>query len=126
MGIRPFQLSDSLRVTELLRSVLSEECCKDTLAAIADQLSWDHDLVLVAVEQDTPVGVIIGKIRGQEGCFYRVAVHADYQRRGYGRALVEALQQRFEKRSVKTMRAEADMHNEPAFPLYTAAGVAIG
>ena len=126
MYIRSFQLSDSFRINDLLRSVLSEECCKETMTALTDQLSWESDLVLVAIEDDMPVGVIIGTVKDGAGYIQRVVVHQDYQRMGCGRALIEALQERFARRRVTIMKAMADEHNAPAFPLYEATGVAIG
>ncbi|WP_166245544.1 GNAT family N-acetyltransferase [Paenibacillus turpanensis] len=126
MYIRSFQLSDSAPVTELLREVLTEECCQETMAALTRQLSWDSELVVVAVEDELPVGIIIGTIEEGDGYFYRIAVHTDYQRRGIGRSLAKALQARFEQRKVKSVKVTADEHNEPILPLYAAVGVAVG
>ncbi len=122
MWIRTFQLSDYAAVTELLETVLSEQCCEETMEAFARQLSWDSELVLVAVEQEQIVGIIIGTIDNNEGYYYRVAVAPAYQRQGIGKALVKAMKERFEQRNVRKIMVTVDKHNEIVLPLYEALG----
>ncbi|CAM3172102.1 GNAT family N-acetyltransferase [Paenibacillus lupini] len=124
MNVRSFQLSDYRPLTTLLEDVLSEECYEQTMEAFARQLSWDSELVLVAVEESEVVGMIIGTIDNNKGYYYRIAVHAEYQRQGIGKALIQALRQRFEQRNVSKILITADEHNEPVLPLYEAMGYA--
>jgi len=124
MHVRSFQLSDYRPVTELLETVLSEECCEETMAAFARQLSWDSDLVLVAEEDGEIAGMIIGTIDNGKGYYYRVAVHPDYQRRGIGKSLIRGLRYRFEQRGVSRILITADEHNEPILSLYESLGYA--
>ncbi len=100
MKVRSFQLSDYITVTHLLEKVLSEACYDDTMEAFARQLSWDSELVLIAEKEQSIVGVIIGTIDNNQGYFYRVAVHADHQRQGIGKKLIETMKQRFVHRNV--------------------------
>jgi len=124
MHVRSFQLSDYRPVTELLETVLSEECCEETMAAFARQLSWDSDLVLVAEADGEIAGMIIGTIDNGKGYYYRVAVHPDYQRRGIGKSLIRGLRHRFEQRGVSRILITADEHNEPILSLYESLGYA--
>jgi ribosomal protein S18 acetylase RimI-like enzyme len=123
MQIRSFQLSDYRSVAELLREVLSEECCEETMGAFARQLSWDSDLILVASMEDDVVGVLIGTIDQHKGYVYRIAVHTDYQRQGVGTALVSAMNARFRQRNVLKVLIAGDKHNEVLRPFYEALGV---
>jgi ribosomal protein S18 acetylase RimI-like enzyme len=123
MQIRSFQLSDYRLVAELLKEVLSEECCEETMGAFARQLSWDSDLILVASEQDTIVGVLIGTIDQQKGYVYRIAVLSDYRRQGVGKSLVSAMNARFRQRNVMKVLIAGDKHNEVLRPFYEALGV---
>jgi Acetyltransferases len=122
MIVRSFQLSDYKPLTELLEDVLSPECCELTMEAFARQLSWDSDLVLVAVEQSEIVGMIIGTIDHNKGYYYRIAVAASYRGKGIGKALISSLRQRFEGRGVSKILITADEHNEPVLPLYESMG----
>jgi len=124
MHVRSFQLSDYRPVTQLLETVLSAECYEQTMEAFARQLSWDSDLVLIAMMNNEITGVIIGTIDQNKGYYYRVAVHSDYQRQGIGKALIRSLRQRFEQRNVTKIMITADEHNEPILSLYESLGYA--
>ncbi|MFB9325778.1 GNAT family N-acetyltransferase [Paenibacillus aurantiacus] len=124
MHVRSFQLSDYRPVTQLLETVLSEECYELTMEAFARQLSWDSELVLVAVEEDEIIGMIIGTIDNNRGYYYRIAVHPDYQRQGVGKKLIQSLRGRFEQRNVAKILITADEHNEPILSLYESLGYA--
>jgi len=118
MRIRAFQLSDYRSVSELLEVSLSEECCQETLKAFARQLSWDSELILVAEDEGSLVGVMIGTIDRQNGYVYRIAVHPDHRRRGVGRSLMTAMNQRFRQRNVLKVLVALDKHNEHLLPFY--------
>lgn len=124
MNVRSFQLSDYKPLTTLLEDVLTEECYEQTMEAFARQLSWDSDLVLVAVDQSEIVGMIIGTIDNNKGYYYRIAVLPIHQRKGIGKVLIQSLRQRFEQRNVSKILITADEHNEPVLPLYEAMGYA--
>lgn len=122
MMVRSFQLSDYQHVTSLLETVLTEECYEQTMEAFARQLSWDSELVVVAVDGSEVTGIIIGTIDNHKGYYYRIAVHPEHQRKGIGKALIRALRQRFEQRNVTKIMIAADEHNEPILPLYESLG----
>ncbi|MEK4508701.1 GNAT family N-acetyltransferase [Paenibacillus sp. FSL K6-2524] len=124
MRIRSFQLSDVNQVMELLQVALSEECYEDTKRAFARQLSWDSELIMIAEVDEEIVGVLIGTIDQKDlGCIYRIAIHPDYRRRGAGKSLVTAMEQRFQQRKVHRIMIAGDEHNKGvAMPLYEAMG----
>lgn len=122
MHVRSFQLSDASQMTELLQVALSEECYENTMGPFARQLSWDSDLIMVAEEEGDLVGALIGTIDQNQGCIYRIAVHPDYRRRGVGKTLVEAMEQRFQRRKVSQIWVAGDEHNKATMPLYEAMG----
>ncbi|GGA50175.1 GNAT family N-acetyltransferase [Paenibacillus physcomitrellae] len=124
MRVRSFQLSDATHVTELLQVSLSEECYEDTRRAFARQLSFDSELIMVMEEEAGIIGVLIGTIDQNLGCIYRVAVHPEHRRRGVGKALVQAMEQRFQQRNVNNIVVAGDEHNKAAMPLYEAMGYA--
>ncbi|MBP3967003.1 MULTISPECIES: GNAT family N-acetyltransferase [Paenibacillus] len=124
MDVRSFQLADYRPVTELLETVLSEECYEQTMEAFGRQLSWDSELVLVAAVEDEIAGIIIGTIDKGRGYYYRIAVHPNYQRQGLGKELIRSLRGRFEQRNVTKIMVTADEHNEPILSLYESLGYA--
>ncbi|WP_454192587.1 GNAT family N-acetyltransferase [Paenibacillus sp. Marseille-Q7038] len=122
MNIRSFQLSDANRVTELLQVALSEDCYENTMGPFARQLSWDSDLIMVAEKDGELVGALIGTIDQNQGYIYRIAIHPDARRRGVGKALVKAVEKRFQQRKVTRVWVAGDEHNKAAMPLYEAMG----
>lgn len=122
MVVRSFQLSDYVSCTELFKHVLTEACYEETMEAFARQLSWDSELVLVAVKDNQLVGVIIGTIDNHEGYYYRIAVSREFQRKGIGKKLIEAMRQRFTQRKVRRILITVDVHNEMVLPVYEAVG----
>ncbi|KRF23114.1 GNAT family N-acetyltransferase [Paenibacillus sp. Soil787] len=122
MHVRSFQLGDTTSVKTLLQDVLSETCYEETIEAFARQLSWDTELVLIAQEEEQVVGLIIGTIDNNNGYYYRIAVATEYQRKGIGKALIEAMKQRFVQRNVKKIMVTVDVHNEMVLPVYESAG----
>ncbi|TBL71174.1 GNAT family N-acetyltransferase [Paenibacillus thalictri] len=122
MLVRSFQLSDYSSITQLLENVLSEECYEETMSAFAKQLSWDSELVLVAVEQERVAGVIIGTIDNNNGYYYRIAVEGEFQRKGIGKAMIEAMKTRFTQRKVRKILISVDTHNEMVLPVYESVG----
>jgi ribosomal protein S18 acetylase RimI-like enzyme len=122
MLVRSFHLSDYVAVTELFKHVLTEACYEETMEALTRQLSWDSELVLVAMKNEQIVGVIIGTIDNNNGYFYRIAVSQEYQRRGFGKTLIESMKQRFLQRKVRKIMITVDVHNELVLPVYESAG----
>jgi ribosomal protein S18 acetylase RimI-like enzyme len=122
MRVRSFQLADTSSVTKLLHEVLSESCFEDTMEAFARQLSWDTELVLIAEDDEQIVGIIIGTIDNNNGYYYRIAVAEKYQRKGIGRAMIEAMKNRFLQRKVNKIMITVDVHNEIMIPIYESAG----
>lgn len=122
MHVRSFQLSDVSPVTALLQTALSEECFDNTMEPFSRQLSWDSDLIVVAEEEGEVVGALIGTIEQDHGCYFRIAVHPEYRRRGIGRSLVSTMENRFQSRKVKGIFVAVDEYNNTALPLYEAMG----
>lgn len=122
MITRSFRLSDHVSVNRLLEDVLSESCYEETKTALARQLSWDSELVLVAEEDGEIVGVIIGTIDNDRGYCYRLAVATSNQGRGIGMTLAKSLEYRFRQRNVNRILVPLDEHNERLQPFFDALG----
>lgn len=122
MIVRSFQLSDYADATNLMEAALSEACFRDTMEAFARQLSWDSSLVLVAQENDTVVGLVIGTIDHNNGYYYRIAVDPSHRRKGIGKSLIRALKKRFIERKVNQILIPVDVHNEPVLPVFESLG----
>ncbi|GFR37952.1 hypothetical protein PRECH8_12480 [Insulibacter thermoxylanivorax] len=122
MIIRSFRLSDHACVNRLLSEVLTADCYEETIDALANQLSLDSGLILVAEVDQQVVGVIIGTVDDNKGYYYRLAIDVSHRNRGIGRTLIRHLDKRFQNRKVNKIMIALDRHNEHLRSFYESLG----
>ncbi|GEN33880.1 MULTISPECIES: GNAT family N-acetyltransferase [Aneurinibacillus] len=122
MLIRSFRLGDYVHITRIWQETGLEQTETETLDALAKQLAWDSDLVMIAEYEGEVAGVIVGTIDGTRGYFYRLAVNPALQGRGIGRKLVEALEKRFKERGVTRVFIMVNQDNKKVLPFYSLLG----
>jgi len=123
--IRSFRLGDYIYIKKIWQETGLEQTETESLDALAKQLAWDSELVLIAEDEGKAVGVIVGTIDGSRGYFYRLAVDPQYQGKGYGRKLVEALEKRFREKGVSRIFIMVNQDNTKVLPFYNALGYEI-
>ncbi|UFJ41280.1 GNAT family N-acetyltransferase [Brevibacillus humidisoli] len=122
MVIRSFRLGDYAAITRIWQETGLEQTESESLDALAKQLSWDSELVMVAEEDGEVVGVVVGTIDGTRAYFYRLAVHPAKQGSGIGRLLVEAIENRFRQRGVSQVSIMVNQENTKVLPFYNSLG----
>lgn len=122
MLIRSFRLGDYAAITRIWQDTGLEEMESETIDALAKQLAWDSDLVMVAEDDGEVVGVIVGTIDGTRAYFYRLAVIPERQGSGIGRKLVEAIENRFRQRGVNRISIMVNQDNTKVLPFYKSLG----
>lgn len=125
MLIRSFRLGDYIYIKKIWKETGLEQTETESLDALAKQLAWDSELVLIAEDDGKAVGVIVGTIDGSRGYFYRLAVDPQYQGKGFGRKLVEALEKRFIQKGVSRIFIMVNQENTKVLPFYNALGYEI-
>jgi ribosomal protein S18 acetylase RimI-like enzyme len=120
--IRSFRLGDYAYITRIWEETGLEQTETETLDALAKQLAWDSDLVMIAEYEGQVAGVIVGTIDGTRGYFYRLAVDPALQGKGIGRKLIEALEKRFKERGVTRVFIMVNQDNKKVIPFYTSLG----
>jgi ribosomal protein S18 acetylase RimI-like enzyme len=120
--IRSFRLGDYAYITRIWEETGLEQTETETLDALAKQLAWDSDLVMIAEYEGQVAGVIVGTIDGTRGYFYRLAVDPALQGKGVGRKLIEALEKRFKERGVTRVFIMVNQDNKKVIPFYTSLG----
>lgn len=86
----------------------------------------DHH-ILVGYEEALPVGFVTGvevthPDKGTEMFLYELAVDEQFRRNGFGRALVQSLEQLARERGCYGMWVLTDEHNEAALATYAHSG----
>ncbi|MCQ2413802.1 MAG: ribosomal protein S18-alanine N-acetyltransferase [Clostridia bacterium] len=77
---------------------------------------------LVAVENDTVVGYLLGQAFAPEGELFRIAVANSHRRRGIGKAICDAFFDELTERDVTDVFLEVRSRNEAAIALYRSLG----
>lgn len=122
MKIRSFRLGDYEAIMQIWRMTGLDDTNDDSLDALAHQLTWDSDLIMVAESDGRVIGVIVGTVDGDRAYFYRLAVHPDFQSQGVGRQLVEDLEQRFKNEGANRVFIMVKQDNNKVIPFYTSLG----
>jgi ribosomal protein S18 acetylase RimI-like enzyme len=120
--IRSFRLGDYAAITSIWRETGLEQTETETVDALAKQLAWDSELVMVAEIEGQVVGVVVGTLDGTRAYFYRLAVEPNYQNHGVGKALVQALEKTFRDKGATRIFIMVNQDNKKVIPFYNALG----
>ena len=103
--IRPCRPDESEALLDLWQHADASPSPTDTPEQVGEVVRDPAATVLVAVDRDLLVGSIIGAWDGWRGNIYRLAVLPSYRRRGIGRALVTAVEERLAERGARRISA---------------------
>jgi ribosomal protein S18 acetylase RimI-like enzyme len=122
LSIRVCRLEDIEGVLELWRQADATPGVTDTADDLGRAVADSPAHVLVAEVGGRIVGSIIGTFDGWRGNIYRLAVHADYRRRGVARALVAEVEERLTRQGAKRITALVEKDHPWAMPFWEAVG----
>ncbi len=122
MMIREFKIDDYLIVRDLWQAAGLIFRPGDELEDVKLKLQRDPDLFLVAEQDDTIVGSVIGGWDGRRGWIYHLAVKPDHQRKGIGLGLVRELEKRLASKGAKKVNAQVYKRNERSSEFFRAIG----
>jgi ribosomal protein S18 acetylase RimI-like enzyme len=96
----------------------------DTAAGLELLFAADPGSLLLAEAGGEPVGTLIAAWDGWRGNMYRLAVRADWRRRGVATALVRAGEERLRARGARRITALVVTRDEVAAGLWSSVGFA--
>lgn len=124
MKIRSFRLSDVHEVMDIWNLNAEQKSEQETLAGMSEQLLRDPQLVLVAESSDEKVvGAIVGTLDGENGFYYALAVHPEYQHQKVGSRLVSALETRLREKGAKNLFVTIDDGTKKLTTFYQKMGI---
>ena len=123
MTIRPAREEEFPPVLALWREARSATASlEDTEESLRRLAEWSGDALLVAEADGEIVGALIAAWDGWRGNRYRLAVRPEYRRRGIGRALVEAGDERLRAHGARRVTALVAREEAAAAGLWRTAG----
>ena len=97
MNIRPFETKDEEQVISLWKECKLVVPWNDPRKDIQRKLKVNPELFLVGEIEGIIVGSIMGGYEGHRGWVNYLAVSPSYQKKGYGRELMEAVEEKLKK-----------------------------
>lgn len=94
MHLRIFQLADFDAVVALWESAGLHLNQSDSRAGIQHKIARDGDLFLVAIDDGTIVGALMGSYDGRRGWMNHLAVAASHRHQGIGHQLMQEVESR--------------------------------
>jgi ribosomal protein S18 acetylase RimI-like enzyme len=122
MKIEKFNLKYYQKVVELWKKAGIEVGSSDTKEEIAGVLNRNPDLFLIGKEDGKIVAVVIGAFDGRRGYVHHLAVDLDYQKRGYGKIIMDELIERFRKKKVHKIHLFIEKANPEVVDFYSNLG----
>ncbi|TKJ26637.1 MAG: GNAT family N-acetyltransferase [Promethearchaeota archaeon Loki_b31] len=99
-----------------------EVSSSDTQDEIAKILKRNPDLFLIGKEGENVVAVGIGAFDGRRGYVHHLAIDPDYQKKKYGKMMMDDLIERFRKKKVHKVHLFIEKHNEEVVDFYKKLG----
>lgn len=121
MTIREFTMDDYPAVQRLWAEagLPFRPCGRDQADRVAEALTSDTAIYLVAEAGGRLAGVVFGTHDGRRGWINRLAVAPAFQRRGIARELVREVERRLEARGIDTTSALIESHNEASLSFFS-------
>ena len=120
--IETFSMQHYQEVLELWKRAGIDVGSSDSKEEITLILERNPELFLVGKEQEKIIAVVIGAFDGRRGYIHHLAVDPDYQKRGYGKGILEELIARFRKKRVHKIHLFIQKENKKVIEFYIKQG----
>lgn len=94
----------------------------DTREQVERISTLNSGMFLVGIKNDEVVAVVMGAFDGRRGYVHHLAVKPEYQRRGYGKMMMDELHDQFLKNDIKKVHLFVEKDNEGAIEFYKKIG----
>jgi len=94
----------------------------DTKKELNVMFNRNPDLCLIARINEIIIGVVMGGFDGRRGYVHHLSIDPEYQRKGYGKLLMDELIERFQKKRVHKVHLFIEKHNKDVIAFYRKLG----
>ncbi|MFX0025705.1 MAG: GNAT family N-acetyltransferase [Candidatus Hermodarchaeota archaeon] len=118
MKIENFSLQFYEDVVDIWKKTGISITSSDTKEGINIMLNKNPDLCLIAKIDEKVIGVVMGGFDGRRGYVHHLAIDPEYQKKGYGRLLMDELIERLKKKRIHKVHLFIEKHNEDVIAFY--------
>jgi len=122
MKIEKFTMDLYEEIVKLWRKAGINVGSSDTKEEIEKMLMRNPNLFLIGKLDNRIIGVVAGGFDGRRGYVHHLAVDPDYQRKGYGKMIMEELNERFRKIGVHKIHLFIEKYNKDVVNFYRSLG----
>jgi len=122
MKIENFNMQYYHEVLELWKRAEIGVGSSDTKEEIAVIMDRNPELFLIGKEEEKIVAVVIGAFDGRRGYVHHLAVDPNYQEKGYGKAIMDDLIERFRIKKVHKIHLFIEKYNKKVVDFYSNQG----
>ena len=99
-----------------------EVSSSDTRDEIAKMLKRNPDLFLIGKENEKVIAVVMGAFDGRRGYVHHLAIDPDYQKKGYGKTMMDELIEKFQIKKVHKVHLLIEKSNKEVADFYRKLG----
>jgi len=125
ISIRPFQISDETEVVELWQICKLIMPWNNPHKDIIRKKDIFPELFLVGILENHLISTIMGGYDGHRGCVNYLAVHPDFQKKGYGRDMMKFLESKLEGMGCAKINLNVRNGNDSTIQFYKNLGYTI-
>ena len=119
MKIENFSLQFYEDVVKIWKRTGISVTSSDTKDEVNEMLNRNPDLCLIAKIDENVIGVVMGGFDGRRGYIHHLAIDPEYQKKGYGKLLIDELIGRFQKKRVHKVHLFIEKHNKEVITFYS-------
>jgi ribosomal protein S18 acetylase RimI-like enzyme len=122
MKIENFSMKYYQAVLELWKKAGIGVGSSDTKEETALILERNPGLFLIGRDQEKVIAVVIGAFDGRRGYVHHLAVDPDYQKKGYGKTILNELIERFKQNRIQKIHLFIQKENKEVLDFYSKEG----
>lgn len=118
MIIERFSMKFYKEVIELWRKTGISVGSTDTKEELKRMVERNPHLFLIGKKDEKVIGAVMGGFDGRRGYVHHLAVHPNYQKKGYGKMIIDELMKRFRKMRVHKVHLFIEKYNKEVVKFY--------
>ncbi len=118
MIVKKFSMKFYEEVIQIWRKAGISIGSTDTKEELQRMIHWNPNLFLIGKIDNKVIGVVMGGFDGRRGYVHHLAIDPDFQKKGYGKILMDFLVKEFLKMKVHKLHLFIEKYNKDVVDFY--------